>query len=41
MTYAEYCALEREAGPGERLRIPSLDIELDVDAVYRDALPPD
>lgn len=30
-----------EAGPGERLRIPPLDIELDVDAVYRHALAPD
>lgn len=29
-----------EAGPGERLQIPPLDIHLDVDAVYRDALTP-
>ena len=29
--------LMSEAGPGERLRIPALDVELEVDAVYRDA----
>lgn len=29
--------LMSEAGLGERLRIPGLDVELEVDAVYRDA----
>ena len=29
--------LMSEAGPGEKLRIPALEVELEVDAVYRDA----
>jgi len=28
-----------EVGPGERLTIPALEVELDVNAIYRDAIP--